>query len=119
MIEKRKKSFSEAPLGVKIISIISYIQALLFIGAIFYFWSNAGVYAFVSLIPAIISYFIAFDLSRGKNSMRWLVIILSMLGFLISLLSFNLIGLIPAGIIGGYLLFSKKVKEFYTNVISE
>lgn len=120
------------PAGVKIISILHYIGAILgFIGGIFLIFSFLGFDFIIKivggflLIYGIFSFFIARGLWKGKNWAKILAIIFSISGFLISLgnLIFkvgeiNRLGTIPSlviyGFIAGYLLFSNKAKEFFS-----
>jgi hypothetical protein len=129
-----------APVGVKIISVLYYIGAALgLISGLFFIFGGAAfgslieqnpvigvlgsslfiVIGIVSLGFAVLDFFIAKGLWRGKNWARIVVIILAILGVLGSLSSLinsplsGIVGILVSGAVGGYLLFSKEVKAFF------
>jgi len=124
----------EAPVGVKIISILSYVGVGIFlimpILMMFLFTSFggstfgaiAGVVNFIVFIPlAVLSFFIARGLWRGQKWSRIIMIVFSIISVVLGIWglvmgSFNwssIVSLVISGFIGGYLLFSKKAKEFF------
>jgi len=135
---KQTKKSSSIPTGVKVISVLYYISAALALigGLALLFGSSAmsnievpglaliGAEMFIGLgifaiAMAVLDFFIARGLWKAQKWARILVIILSALAVLGSLIQLvqgevsNIIGLIVAAIIGGYLLFSKKVKAAF------
>jgi hypothetical protein len=128
----------EMPTGVKIISILDYIGAGLGIifGLILIFGGRMGAFPFLSsrsgvwkIILGIIvigigvlAYFTAKGLWHGKAWARILAIVIAACGAVIAIASLifmgrapgqNVVSLIFHGIIGGYLLFNKKVKAAF------
>lgn len=132
----------EIPVGVKIISIVYYIAAaaavlgsiLLFVGSAFIssLFANipllnilgavgVGLFIFlgiVCLIFGVFDFFIARGLWNAKNWARILVIIFSCIGVLIGIGSItsgfaSIVQLAISGLIGGYLIFSKEVREAF------
>jgi len=131
----------EIPIGVKIISIVYYVAAgLALIMAIMLFTGAAyvnsilgsiplinilgilgsGLFVFggiASLLSGVLSFFIGRGLWKLKNWARIFVIIFACIGVLIgifSLFSWGAIVMLAVnGAIGGYLIFSKEVKEAF------
>ncbi len=124
----------EAPVGVKIISILYYIGAgLSVIGAILLF---VGGSLFAGLLPgvlggllavmgilfigfAVLGFFIGRGLWRVQNWARIVAIIFAILGVLGAIYSIisgqftAIVSLVIHGVIGGYLLFSEEVKQVF------
>ena len=138
MAKKTQKRVSprQAPIGVKILSVLGYIGAVLTLilglimifggGAIASFLSTqipmlaAGVVGvglviagiiFVAL--AVLDYFIARGLWNGQNWARILLIIFLVLGILGSLSPFGIIQIIIYALLIWYVGFSKEVKSFF------
>lgn len=127
----------EIPTGVKVISIFYYIgAAFATIGGILFLVSTAFMSTlFTSIIPTtlgsglfifagiiilafgILDFFIAKGLWNVKKWARILVIVLSCLVVLTGLTSISsivsVISIVISGLIGGYLIFSKKVKAAF------
>jgi formate-dependent nitrite reductase membrane component NrfD len=130
---------NETPLGVRLISIYYYLIALFIfligIAGVLSFLKipisvlkelpnllglGSLLLGPIALIIGIIfiglgitSFFIAKDLNKGKRWARKAVIVYSVLGILGSLMPINIVGLIISGVVGGYMIFSKKAKEFF------
>ena len=131
-----------APLGVKIISVLYYIGAGLFvIGAVALFFGVSFLSSFLSafgidssiltafsivagvvlLAFAALSFFIGRGLWNGQNWARILAIIFAILGVLSGIgtavsdlnLTSGIISILVDGFIGWYLLFKGDVKEFF------
>ncbi len=131
----------EVPVGVKIISVLYYIWAVLFaiLGILFIVGAGfigtiaqsipllalfgAGLFivlAIILILFAILFFFIGRGLWKARQWSRILVIIFSILGILSAIMGMiqgkivsNIFGLIISALIGGYLLFSKSVKEAF------
>lgn len=131
---------AEVPTGVKVISVLYYIGAVLELLFAILLFVGAG---FVSQIPglsilgalgtglfvvmgviliglAVLSFFVARGLWKVQKWARIVAIIFSALGVLMALLGMvqgqiasNIISLVISGAIGGYLLFSKDVKAAF------
>lgn len=122
------------PTGVKVISVLYYIGAALSVIAAIIMFAGGSVLA--TLLPAILTglvavmgifmlgmavldFFIARGLWRAQKWARIIVIIfagLAIIGAIVNLVAGQLsaiINLVIAGLIGGYLLFSKKVKQAF------
>lgn len=137
MVKKQIKKSKEMPIGVKILSILSYIGAavtllaglamILASGLISGLIVNlmpqladvqyvSGIILFVGffLLPlAALNYFIARGLRNGKNWARILVLVFSALSVVSSLVPFDLGSLIIGGIIVWYLGFNEKAKAYF------
>jgi len=129
----------EIPTGVKVISVVYYIFAAIAVIASIFLFSGAstinsilgsipiigilgalgsGLFIFgaiMSLIFGTLSFFIGRGLWKAKRWARGLVIVFSIIGVLIGLVSIAsgfvaVVQLAISGFIGGYLIFSKKVK---------
>ncbi len=141
--KKASKSVSEpklrVPVGVKIIAVLYYMAAVISIvfgilaiigSALFasYFstlWPRAvfsRAIAFVGIVIvafAVLFFFIARGLWKGQRWARIVAIIVAVLGFVSAILNIMQIdirliaNLIIHGLIGSYLLFSKKVKKAF------
>ncbi len=126
----------QVPVGVKIISILYYIGAamsvifaILLLVGVGTFLANLSILAIFSgllyftgilfLGMAVLDFFIARGLWRAQKWARIIVIvfaILAVLGGIVSLIGGNfssIITLVISGLIGGYLLFSKSVKQVF------
>ncbi len=132
----------EIPTGVKAISIVYYVfAALLVLSAIGLFVGSGIITSILDSIPilsimgalgsgllifagvtclifGVLEFFIGRGLWTAKNWARVLVIIFSCIGVLIGITSitsgfFAIVGLAISGLIGGYLIFSKKVKAAF------
>lgn len=124
----------EAPIGVKIISVLYYIGAgISLLGAIFMFFGGSflsqymlssilgGAFVLLGFFMvglAVLSYFIARDLWRLKNWARIIVIVFSALTVLGALTSITqgvrpIVDLLVSLAIGGYLAFSKEAKSAF------
>jgi len=127
-----KVSSKEMPLGVKIISVLTYIGAVLGFLLGIMFLLGANLINDSKLAPAIIttigvlflvigafSFFIARGLWKGKNWARIVVIVFSALGAFSAILSLlagdfrQLFNLAIDCLIGGYLWFNKDVKAAF------
>ena len=130
----RAVSRREAPVSVKIISVLYYIGAAFsLIGALALLFGSA---AFVSKIPemgmfvllgtgalialgiillamAILDYFIARGLWRGQSWSRILVIILAALAVIGAIISLQIISLIISGVILWYLGWNKEAQAYF------
>lgn len=130
----------EVPTGVKIIAVLNYIGAvfLLIAGIAFIFGAGAMasvlavipflasigasffiVIAIIMIALAVLSFFIGRGLWKGQNWARIVSIVFAIIGVLSGLISLiqgsfgSIVSLIIEGVIGGYLLFSKDVKEAF------
>ena len=117
------------PALVKVISILYYVSmgslVIIAIGSFFVFeeLNLAILISSVLIFLAALSFFIARGLWKGKNWARILVIIFAILNFIIGIMflvkmdiSNGITNLLPGGLIAGYLLFSTKVKEFFSKL---
>ena len=130
------------PTGVKIISVLYYISAVLGIifGLLFFVGAGAigsiasqipiiealgsGLFivgGIIMLVLGILGFFIGRGLWKGRNWARIVAIIFSVMGVLMAIFLmiqgsiFNgIFNLIVSGFIGGYLLFSPSVKEAFS-----
>jgi len=130
------------PVGVKIISVLYYIGAVVlillgillivgagFIGTILQSIPllgalGAGLFIVIGIILivfAVLSFFLGRGLWKAQKWARIVVIVFSVLGVLFALLAIvqgqilnNLLSLIINAVIGGYLLFSKDVKAAFS-----
>ncbi len=126
-----------APTGIKILSVLYYIGAVIlvllgiamlvgagFVGSLVPEFGaiGGGILAFVGIIVivlAAVEFFIARGLWKGQSWARILTIIFSILGVLSGLLSLvqgvwtAIIGLIINGLIAWYLIWNKKVKKHF------
>jgi len=130
----------EIPTGVKVISVVYYVFAAIAVIASIFLFSGAstinsilgsipiigilgalgsGLFIFgaiVCLIFGTLSFFIGRGLWKAKKWARIIVIVFSVIGVLIGLASLakisfgGIVQLAISGTIGGYLIFSKKVK---------
>jgi len=132
----------EIPAGVKVISIVYYVAAafLVLVAVMFFVGSGvissllgnipiisilgalgSGLFIFggiVCLVFGILGFFIGRGLWNTKKWARILVIVFSCIGVLIGIVSITtgfvaIVQLAISGFIGGYLIFSKKVKEAF------
>lgn len=124
----QKKSFSNSPLGIKIISIIFYIQFIILFGFFLYlcllFSAKIVSYnlVFVLLILAVINLFLGWQLPKGNNKIKWIVIIFLIASILISKMPNYISNNFYKGVLDAivnviiilYLLFSRKVREYYS-----
>jgi len=131
-----QNQMKHVPGGVKIISVLYYIGAFLGVisGILFIFASGLigsalGILASLGYFAGIIfiglgvfGFFVARGLWKGKNWSRIVAIIFASLGTLTAALSMiqgeivsNIFGLVINFAIGGYLLFSSKVKEAFSH----
>lgn len=128
------------PTGVKIISILYYILAVItiFVGIVFLIGAGfiagnipesqvlstigqAGltIVSIVAIILGILIFLLGMYLWRGKNWARIIVIILSVLGAISALTALiqghpgRIVNLIIHVVIGAYLIFSKEVKASF------
>jgi len=139
-MENRQENVNEIPVGVKIVSIWYYISSIIslllgivgifaflriptsflfeiprFLGISSLFLGPLALIVGLLLIAfAVVSFLIAKNLKKAKKSARIAVIVFSVLGFLESLSPLNIFGLIINGLVGGYIIFSGKVKEFFS-----
>lgn len=126
---------SEAPTGVKVISVLFYIEAVLsVILAIVAFvagnvLANMGIpfvtalgvgLGIILLIWAVLTFFIGRGLWKGQSWARILAIVFAVLGLIGSISSLasgvilsGIVGLLVSGAIGWYLIFCKQVKTFF------
>ena len=140
----------DVPLGIKIISIIYYIGAGIFaltalgfivIGIVSMLnteliTSTGGFPDFIKNSPniglailitgfliallAILCFFVAIGVNRGRRWARILIIIFVAIGILSGFVALfsgeakGILNLIFSGIVGGYLLFNKEAKEFFS-----
>lgn len=124
------------PTGAKVISVLYYIGAVLgiILGLLFLLGAGAlesiaeqipllavlgaGLFVLGGIILialGILGFFIGRGLWKGRNWVRVVAIILACLGFITAIFSFDILGIIIHGIIGGYLLFSTRVKKAFTH----
>ncbi len=130
----------EIPVGVKIIAVLYYIGAVLallfgiltFVGAgtlqtalaavpFLAIFSGLIIVLGIILIGfGVLGFFIGRGLWKAQNWARILVIIFAALGVLMAIIAMvggniagNIVSLIINGLIGGYLLFSQKVKAAF------
>jgi uncharacterized membrane protein (DUF2068 family) len=133
---KQKK---EVPGGVKAISVLYYISAVLGVifGLLFLFGAGAianlvpgigmlggGIFAIIGLVIiglSVLGFFIGKGLWNGKNWARIIAIVFSAIGVVVAIISMfqgnvtgNLITLALNGLVGGYLLISEKVKKVFS-----
>lgn len=129
------------PTLVKVISVLYYIGAVfLLLFAILLFVGAGSVGALLSEIPllgsigagvfivlgvlflalAVLDFFVARGLWKGRNWARIVAIIFAILGVVMAIFGIaggaigsNLFGLIISGLIGYYLLFNKQAKEAF------
>lgn len=150
LMEAKSSPNKEAPTGIKVLSVLYYISAVFLILAGLFFlimgiltltssgnnlgsqaeavasllFSSMGIFTLILGIVfiglAVLNFFIARGLKKGKRWSRTLVIIFSCLGIILAVPSIikgsffsGIFDLLISGIIGGYLLFSSKVKEFF------
>ena len=129
-------SSKNVPTLVKVIAVLHYISAgFSLLGGIFLmisagllvsilpilaFFSTFAIFIGIGMIVfAILLFFIARGLWKGQKWARIVAIILYSLGIISSIYSIVLgtysaiSSLLVAGLLGGYLLFSKKVKEAF------
>lgn len=130
----------EIPIGAKIISVIYYISfgitilgliGLIIIGIFFrdmlmLLPFGAGLLTFVGIIGlgfAVLYFFIGRGLWKGQNWARIVVIIFSILGLLSGIIALigkayfqGIFALAIPGVIGSYLLFSKKIKAAFVKI---
>ena len=127
----------EIPLGVKIIAVLNYIGGGVgILGGIFFiiaafafglsqipFLGSLGTFVFIAagiivMGMGVLSIFIGRGLWKGKNWARVVTIIFSIMGVLMVIIYIvmgggiltNIVTLLYSAVVGGYLLFSKKVK---------
>ena len=127
------------PVGVKVISILYIIGAVISViaGVSLFFGSSAlagllgtfgsvlgGALFVVGIIlvgVGVLGFFIGRGLWKGKNWARITAIVLALIGFVLTLIAViggslvvgNVISLVVDGVIAGYLLFSKSVKQAF------
>ena len=138
---ENKKLSKDIPIGLKIISILYYLFAGilvlvifgLFIALRFYRVDGEGLTDFVRILLIFVSvpftilfFFVARNLSKGREWARIVAIILSILFIINVFLSIirNPLSILPVltqilcilinGFIAIYLLFSRKAKEFFS-----
>ena len=146
-----RRGIKNVPLGVKIISILYYIGAAIFVfaglllivfGVLFLinssliisteslpeFISSASNVSFAILLMgiiiclvAILEFFIARGLFKGKLWTKVLVVVFSIVGVITGLLSVfsrnfsGIINILFSGLVGGYLLFGTSSKLFFSS----
>lgn len=134
------KPVKDVPVGVKIISVLYYIGAAFAVifGVLFLFGAGfissyfgqflgalgTGMFIFGGLVfvgLGILNFFIGRGLWKARNWARIVAIIFAILGFISAIIILvsgeffsSIINLIFQGAIGGYFLFSKKVKATFT-----
>lgn len=126
----------EISTGVKIISVLFYIGAVLFLISGILSMAGIGLPAetgvpqlgrgfeifggILSIALSVFVFFVGFGLWKGRRWAWITAIVLSCIGILTSLIGLigggvgNLIGLIIYAFIGGYLLFNKEVKKAFS-----
>jgi hypothetical protein len=134
---KQTESLKRIPVGVQIISVLSYISAVIFalLGLLFIIFSNyistglaqlnltvspiAFVFGGIAAIGfGVLGFFIGRDLWKLKQWARYATIIFAALGVIYEIYSIisgyslikEIIYLVFYGFIGAYLLFNKEVK---------
>lgn len=136
---KKSKKFvvSQRPIGVTILAVLAYIGAVFsLLAGIAMLFGSAIIGPILNKIPeyamaatwgpiafillglfliacAVLDYFIGKGLWNGKNWARILVLVLTSLSALSSLMSFDLVGLVIAGLIIWYLGFNKKTIPYF------
>lgn len=139
-VKQKNLKTKEAPIGVKIISVLYYIGAVLFIlvgflmilGAKSFLTPNAGntetnnsaIFILLGILMlgfAVLSFFIGRRLWEGKNWARIFVIILAALGIIAGIkilangkIANSLIIIVIDALIVWYLLLSKEAKSFFS-----
>ncbi len=130
----------QMPLGVKIISVLYYIGAVLELLVAVLLFVGAGavsklpvlgalgalgaglfvVFGVVFIGLAVLSFFVGRGLWKGQKWARIVAIIFAVLGILFALVGMvggqiasNIVSLVISAAIGGYLLFSKDVKAAF------
>ena len=128
----------QIPTGVKVISILYYISSGLGIifGLIFLFGAGliaslipilgflgGGIFVIIAIIVmgmSVLSFFIGRGLWKAQKWARIIAIVFSGISAVLSIITFvqgsfanGIINLAISGIIGGYLLFNKKVKQIF------
>lgn len=121
------------PLGIRVISIIYYISAVVSFGfGLFSFVGShfledvetlgtfAGAFGMTLLVLAVVEFLIARELPDGVNWARRLVLVSALLGAVASVFLIikdisieNIIGLIVSLLLAYYLLFNKNVRAFF------
>ena len=122
---------AKIPTGVKVVSVLFYIGAalgvlgsiMLFVGGSFVagllpgFGSLAGGLfigmGIIMLAISVLDIFVGRGLWKGQRWAWITAIVLLVLGFVLSLISLNILMIIIYGIIGAYLIFSKEVKKVF------
>ncbi len=126
------------PLGVKILSVLSYIAAGFLVIAALLAFVDAGfianipglaalgagaavIFGIMFLALGVVDFFIARGLWKGQNWARILLLIFMAIGILYSIgmlfireILTSLINIVIDGLIGWYLLFNKNVKKFFS-----
>ena len=129
--ERKNKARSDlVPIGIKIISIYYYFLAGISIFVVFFIGQIIGaqvlaiglILSLILIAGGVLDVFIGINLWKGKNWAKILVIIFSVLffieesyGFIIKKSLEDLFLLVVNLIILLYLLFSRKVKNFFQN----
>lgn len=129
-----KKSSKQVPVGVKIISILYYIGAVislisgiaLIAGGSFLSGLYGGLFTGLAVVAgifmialAVLGFFVGRGLWKGQQWARVVAIILAILGIISAISSLvqgawsSIVGLIIQIVIGGYLWFSKEVKKAF------
>ena len=131
---------AEVPTGIKIISVLYYIGAVLELLLGILLFVGAGAISKISILGAlgklgsglfiiagvifvglaVLSFFVGRGLWKAQKWTRIVAIIFSVIGVLFAVLGMvqgqiasNIIGLVISGAIGGYLLFSNDVKAVF------
>ncbi len=137
MASKQIMQSNQAPLGVKILSVLAYIGAAftLLAGIFMIFGAGfipkalpAGVVSMMGagligaglifagllfIALAVLAYFVGKGLWKGQNWARILVLVFAVIGVLGSLMPFSLINLVIDGVIIWYLGFNDESKAYF------
>ncbi|MDD5700302.1 MAG: hypothetical protein PHH00_03905 [Candidatus Nanoarchaeia archaeon] len=141
--EEPKREDRKIPLGVKVISVIVYIGSalLLFDALVYVFYGITGeslssevsaskavlfIASAIFVALAVLAFFVARGLWKGKNWARIVVVVFSILEIVMIIAAFfygnltasdnvlNLLSLVANGLIGGYLIFNKNAKKVFS-----
>ncbi|MBS3074316.1 hypothetical protein J4447_02550 [Candidatus Pacearchaeota archaeon] len=121
------------PTLVKVIAVLYYIGAVLFVLAGIMMIAGAGATGLMAFMPfysifgaglliigaiifiavGVLEFFVGRGLWQGRNWARITAIVLAVLGLISALISFSILSIIIDALIAGYLLFSKDVKAAF------
>jgi hypothetical protein len=132
--------YEEVPIGAKIISVFDFISAILclYLGVLFFmkedivdfifenvptvqifgsdFYLSGGI---ILCFTGLFVFLLGKGLWQGRNWARYIEIFLAVIGFIVALVLlffgnlYSIFNLMIHGLVGGYLLYSKDVKEAF------